>query len=389
MLTVSPRRRLIRWPSRGALLLLACYVAVLLYVQISARVLRHRAENLLIVVRELQVNKSTWVDLQQIMTRWGAHGHNEGSCTAERCDYTVWLSDLPVNPRYADLVLFFSNLGHGHWASADLHVSLEKGVVTRATYGLSVIVPKGYGARWEREQPQSPGYVPYSTGMYQLIARATEQSELSQLCCRWPDPVPHPNYRLRKPNGCEGCLAIWTEFTPQATSAERLRMTSFNFDCVTRWTPCADEEDIMPVAGAEYYQQTMQSQARNDRQSRCAYSVAELSSAALNAAVARIESLPKQPGSYTEGPRVRWMKQLGGAVSWKQNEAVMFHASTESPQGKLIWNAFLDRKPLILLYPSSPDKNILEIYTCGILPDTEQNEKEVSAGVALGKGIPE
>jgi hypothetical protein len=278
-------------------------------------------------------------------------------------------------------------LGHGHLANVSLQVVIEQGIVKLTSFHLWVEVPKGYGTRWEREQQQDPGYVPYSTGEYTLMAKATSRLELEHLCCYWPNPVPHPNYVLTKPGGCEGCLAIWTEFLPQATWAERMRLTAFNFNCITRWKPCADEEDIMPGVGAEYEQQRRAGMIRYSRQDQCAYSVTELSNAALNAAVVRVESIPMEPANGQEYPKLRLIKQLGGHEVWYSNETVNIDATMEGRQGRLISEAFTDRKPLIILYPHGPKANMLLPYTCGLLPYSEQVEKDVTAGVSLGKGL--
>lgn len=117
------------------------------------------------------------------------------------------------------------------------------------------IVPKGYGPRSERESPHLPGYEPFANDSYELIASAESTVSISQLCCYWPNPVPHPNYLLYKITTCGGCFGIVTTFSPQAAPAEKLFVTNFNFDCMTRWKPCADEEDIMPGVGARYWRE--------------------------------------------------------------------------------------------------------------------------------------
>jgi len=369
------------------LVFVACYAALLLYVQVSERVMRHRAERLLAEMRGLQVGKSAWADLQRIRTRWGAWGNYEGTCTEEHCDYTVSFADVSGGWLFARVVSF---LGHGHLAEVFLNVRVEQGIAKQSSFTLWVEVPKGYGTRWEREQPQEPGYVPYSSGEYALKARASSRLEIAYPCCYWPDSVPHPNYVLRKPSGCANCLAILTDFLPQAPLADRLRLTDFNFSCITRWKPCSDEEDIMPEAGAEFAQQRQERMIQNKRQDQCAYSVSELSKAALNAAVVRVESIPKERMNGPEYSQLRLIKRLGGDAIWDPNETVNIDASMdERPGSRLISEAFTNRKPLIVLYPHGPEANMLEPYTCGLLPFSEQVEKDVTAGVSLGKGLPQ
>jgi hypothetical protein len=385
-MAVPRQQKYLRWLRRGALVLIVCYAALLIYVQVSERVMRHRAERLLATMRELQVGKSGWVDLQQIRTQWGAWGSSQGPCTEERCEYSVSLTDVAGGSWFEALVFY---LGHGHLSNASLQVMVERKIVKLTSFHLWVEVPKGYGTRWEREQPQDPGYVPYSSGPYTLMAKASTRLGLEHLCCYWPDPVPHPNYVLTKPGGCTNCLAIWTEFLPQATWAEKLRVTNFNFNCVTKWKPCADEEDIMPEAGAEYEQQRQASMIRAKRQDQCSYSVKELSDAALNAAVVEVESIPKGCSDGLQCVKLRLVKQLAGPATWVANEILDVDASMEGLQGRRISEAFTDRKPLIVLYPDGPKEKMLLPYTCGLLPYSEEAERNVTVGVSLGKGIPE
>jgi hypothetical protein len=73
--------------------LLALIAGLAVFVQIQQHILRWRAERLLADMREMQSHKSAWADAQKIMTRWGAWGSCEGSCTREKCGYTIVLED--------------------------------------------------------------------------------------------------------------------------------------------------------------------------------------------------------------------------------------------------------------------------------------------------------
>ena len=63
------------------------------FVQLEQHLLRWRAERLLADIRQIQMGKSTWADAQRFMTKWGTWGHYEGSCTAEKCDYSIAMED--------------------------------------------------------------------------------------------------------------------------------------------------------------------------------------------------------------------------------------------------------------------------------------------------------
>src|SRR6185369_15377150 len=90
----SRKSRLLRRAGVAVIVLMACYAVILLVVQVNARVTRRRAERLLAEMRRHEVGKSKWADLQTLKTQWGAWGHYEGDCTAKKCDYFIWLSEM-------------------------------------------------------------------------------------------------------------------------------------------------------------------------------------------------------------------------------------------------------------------------------------------------------
>jgi hypothetical protein len=233
-------------------ILFVAYRVVMFIAQVDAKIQRGRAERLRDEMRSLSVGRSTWGDLQGIRARWGKWGDYDGECTAAKCNYTVTLGS-PWGISRADRVLMY--VGHTHFAGASLHVEVKQGSVRLSSYSLHTFVPPGYGPRWEAEEVKKYQMVPYSTneGGYVLIGRASQLGELDNF---EQASLGHPQYALARPGGCMECLAIWTEFAPQISSEEKLRMTDFNFSCITRWTPCKDEPDIMPGVGEEYLSQT-------------------------------------------------------------------------------------------------------------------------------------
>src|SRR5579862_2986889 len=142
---VLPGGRIFKRVWATVLALSASYLLLLLYVQVSERIMRHRAERLVEEMRQLEVNKSTWDDLQGIRTHWGAWGDYEGDCTAKKCDYRIDFEDLPGGSALQRVVAY---LGHSNMASAMLDIRVEDGLVRRTTFQLLTAVPKGYGTRW-------------------------------------------------------------------------------------------------------------------------------------------------------------------------------------------------------------------------------------------------
>src|SRR5438876_539117 len=72
-----------------------------LAVQFQQRMLRWRAERLLADMHQIRLYQTTWADAQQLMHRWGAWGHYEGTCTSEKCTYIICLSNLASYNPYA------------------------------------------------------------------------------------------------------------------------------------------------------------------------------------------------------------------------------------------------------------------------------------------------
>jgi hypothetical protein len=143
---------------------------------------------------------------------------------------------------------------------------MKDGVVQSASYSLWVEVPARYGPRWEAERVKEDHVEPYSSfGGYELIARANQTATLPELCCDERGRREHPQYVLSAPGGCENCLAIFTDFTANASQEDKDRMTDFNFSCMTRWTPCRDEQDILPDVGREYEAQVEAERAEDKR----------------------------------------------------------------------------------------------------------------------------
>jgi len=168
--------------------------------------------------------------------------------------------------------------------------------------------------------------------------------------------------------------------------AEKMRATNFNFDCVTRWLPCVDEEDVMPVAAAEYAALVTAKKFQDERLEKCDYSLGDLSRASLNAVVVSIEALPGRDG---QDAKVRIAKQLGGPVVLSKETPFGFVAYHDGRQVPMIVDAFRNRQELIVLFGTAPENGRLASYPCGLLRDSDAVEKEVMKGISAGMGRPE
>ena len=210
-----------------AVLVLVAGLAV--YVQIQQHILRWRAERLLVDIREIQMGKSTWADAQRLMTRWGAWGGWQGSCTAKRCDYQIVIGDS-----------LSASLIHYQW--------LEEYYGWLGARGEAVV--GGFlvrdGIVWGKDFEMELDVRNLHGDYYTLMARATSVSRFSNE----PDLrlIRHPEYYVGMPDACEVCKAIYARFTPFADAGiVRGLMTDINLDCLTRFFPCVNEADAMPA----------------------------------------------------------------------------------------------------------------------------------------------
>ena len=351
-----------------------CCLLLLIAAQVVVWQSRVSAERLLGEMRSLEVGRSTGADVQALEGRWGRWALAEGPCGLLRCDLVVDVGDVYGAAGVSRLARM---LGAGHEAGARLQVTLRDGFVTRVAYTLTVQVPRGYGGRWDRTDLQRPGYVTYAPGSYNLIARAVSSKTLEVRCCSWPAPARHPAYVLNAPGVCVGCLALFAEYQPQASAEVKRELTGFNFDCMTRWTPCADEVDIMPEAGKQYVVQQRERWLEIDRLEACRYSVGELARAALNAVVVRAEPLPDGSGMW----QLTLVRALGKDMGWKAGETRWLDISSSAP----LTLRKLQGRDALMLVELGRDRYVHD-YPCGVFAATEGNVAEVTRALAFGEG---
>jgi hypothetical protein len=220
-----------RW--RRILRIAAFTVGVLLLgtvasVRIQRQILRRQAEHLLADIKELELGKSTWSDAQKIMTRWGAWGHYDGSCTQERCSYKIILPGLEYPPSFrrpVEALAMFAT--RDAYIEADLEVI--DGVVWGKDFAVLLDVVEGVFRHDE-------GY-----GLLASARTVWRTAEFNRYVSS-----DHPDYVVGHPGGCEGCEAVYSRFTPFVAPSELRDLMDFNLDCLTRLLQCRDQVDIMP-----------------------------------------------------------------------------------------------------------------------------------------------
>jgi hypothetical protein len=217
------------------ILLLLCVVWV--QAEVSQWLLRRRAEHLLADVRSLNVNRSGWPEAQVVIQKWSRYAVPTGSCTATACTYRVDL--LQVLPR---MLIGYPDPGVKNWlprivdrtglrsAAARAGFTVEHGVVTSKWFAEQVALPV---RTWNL---RGGAYVPdlaVSSGEF-LGFRVSEAG-----------PPLHPYRQVRNWKGPYG---VTVQFLPQEDSSERALLMDFQFACITQFSPCLNEGDILPEA---------------------------------------------------------------------------------------------------------------------------------------------
>ncbi len=220
------------------------YGLLLLWVHYRESVVRSRSEAMYAEFLKLRLGETTKPDIEVLRRRFTGSVTENVDCGVADCEYTI--RDVGSLSTWFPL----TRLAHDHMPSSQLTLKVKGNLLSSASFSVGVVVPKGYGTREERKWLSVPGYVPYSSGAYLLLGRATLVSTPQEL---WRGAQSaKADYRVWGPSGCTNCLAIWVSALPSLAAAKRLQIFDFNFECMTQWSMCTDKVDIMPTAGREY-----------------------------------------------------------------------------------------------------------------------------------------
>jgi len=334
------------------------------FIQIQAHLLRHRAEALLSDIRQLELRKSTWADAQNIISRWGAWGHYDGSCTAAECEYHVVIADV-FNKRLLPYRLALPYVVIGGWLGGRpvlVHASFTviDGVLWGKSFDASIVVP-----------PRS-----FSDYGYTLIGKAGSASRLSRF---GPEPqlALHKDYLIGRPGGCEGCLMAYARFTPNAHPSDVQRLMNFDLSCITRWQPCLELEQLMPQAWPQYLADQDRVQAAWEH-FNCDYPLDLLGREAENAALAEVVSsrTEKDLGEDRRILKFRLVKRLKGAQFWQMNTEAESRFGSPEHLGT-------GSKVILLFDHERGDVEVrnLDVERCGVIPFTTRSLAEVEQGI--------
>jgi hypothetical protein len=233
---------------------LSLVLITFLAVQIQQRTLRWHAERLSADMHQIRLYQSTWADAQQLMHRWGAWGHYDGSCTEASCEYKIEMDNIchynPRVPRHAwlDWLLTHDRFNLYSWfggraSAVRASFTVHDGTVWRESTSIGVSVPR---RRMRKENDFewsfSVGAVSYQR-LHQTLDNHLPNMGGSEGLAQ------HPYYKVWRPSGCEiNCQIVVAYYSTHTPPAEIERITSYNFSCFTRFNPCMQIVDLLPAA---------------------------------------------------------------------------------------------------------------------------------------------
>jgi hypothetical protein len=353
MVTVWRGWKLCKWVLTG---LLAIYLVLLAAVQISQRITRRRAENLLSDLRGLKLERSSWSDAQALMQRWGRWGGYKGTCDADHCEYEIQFNSVgiavrstPTSYRFFDLFNRPAEMAATVLGARVSYVEggfrLQNNLVVGTWFSLATNVPGGGGPLFSR-----------------VIGIRTRNLEPYNL---WPEKDPHPEYRTVLRSGTIG--SFFTQFTAATKPEDVEWLTAFNFSCMTRWVPCEGMGDLLPSAWAKYKAESKRVSAIRDRIGNCAYSLKDLIDASERVALVQVAKPNAQKRQWSPYP-ARLVESLKGSGSWHSGDA------------RAIWSGSDPIAPTeILLF--TDDSDPVYPHDCGVIPATPENLRTVRADV--------
>ena len=378
---MSTRRRWVRVLRATALTAFALLAALFAFVQIQQHLLRWRAERLLADIRQIQMGKSTWADAQVFMTKWGRWGTYTGSCTPEKCMDWIQIQDDVWYLRSAcgESCGFLRRVerpygwlgGRTAMAEAQLEVANKK--ITTAGFSLFIEVPAGHSREWPAE--------------HGLVGHATEYAAPLDPYNFRGQRLLHPEYWIGKPGGCEGCVKLDTTFTPFVSQEKLLRLTGFDLTCITRWSPCANEGDLMPSAWNEYEAELAGDDDREKAFETCEVPLEFFGREYQDIAIAEIlasETL-REPNHVESIAKIRIIRSLKGQTHLSPEKAAYFTVFDRG-RGVAGWSStdLTAGEKYILMGGFgewSGGGKLLALDDCGVVPFSDQNLAAIQRGI--------
>lgn len=387
-----------------ALALGLCAVLLLTFVAsgIEQRLFRRRAEFLLSQVQSLELRKTPWQDAQVQFQRWGPNRVIGNPCDAHRCSLQVTLDEF-VFGYFTQRNLFVKLDDYFRWR---LKLSYDMGPFVRMEYSLiqAYVFLGGHPARimanigmrdgvvWSKEfhvWVETYGHPIDWSGNWRLeftlIASVYTVSGFERHFGGLIDPqlMLHPYYSIGRPGGCTMCVEGWAIFTPYAAPADVHRLMQLDLSCLTRWRHCLRQNDIMPVAWAQYLAERALVDSSSDKLA-CSPSLLEiLGRDSANIAMVEIlkyhDKVDRQ-GYDSEVVNVRLLKRLKAVDDWNVGETREVHVWGGNGGDSLKMSA---GRKLILFRRRGPSSETwsISLSTCPITLVDETNLSLIRRGI--------
>lgn len=388
----------------GAFVVLV-FLLILLWVQVQERMLRWRAERLMAEVHKIQLYQTPFADAQRLMDEWNRWGLWDGACTANDCRFTIELSDASwkawhfrIREPFGTLLrdqgyAFYQWLG-GRYGALSVSITVQDGKVWRTS---AVLVVAG--------RPRDPSGVDKEVD---LVALTKSRQRLRASEADWwiiggdDALVSHPYYKAGRPSqckaNCEEAVVVYSTHMPQE---DIVRLTSYDFSCLTRWTPCTRVEELLPAAQGWFFYEENQLEAMHPSLKTAPPKACDLPLWALardqfEVVVADV----KQAGTETTGTETREVDEatvvetLKGKQNWAAGTVVkVYPFAGEFKRPPFEQAEHLEAgKRYILLPLEDPrgnpvawrdDQRSVAAIRCGAWADTPEARRDLNKGFAM------
>jgi len=370
-----------------AILLVSLAMIAAVSIPIQQGILRWRAERLLSDIHALQLGKSTWIDAQKIMTRWGAWGQYKGICTQERCSYQIEMEDF-----FGQIPTFNRKTGHV-WDAAqgwpwllrtyEFFGGRSAIVIARFEVIRDVVWAKDFVFGLDVDEKNAEERWDY------LLFGSANTEWRTERFGQHAEPG-HPEYVVGRPGGCEGCEVVYARYTPYASPKDVDRLLDFDLECLTRRNPCRHAIDIMPATQRQLITERTVREKEIDAGrypwSECLSPPEFLGRDQANVVLAQVESAHLDDrNDGTLDVDFRLLDRMKRATFWNQDAVrtvILPARATEDPSRKM--SVLVPGQKFILafrsLYPVESTKSI-DVDACNPISLNDQNLNAILRGI--------
>lgn len=270
-----------------------------------------------------------------------------------------------------------NSLIRGRLIDVTASLRIENGVVLESSFKLFIL-----------GRPSIPLGMDETSG---LVGKATEYMKGFDPYDFREQRLLHPEYWIGKPGGCEGCIKLYTGFTPLAGRQKMMELTDFNFSCITRWSDCSEETEILPAAGKQFEQESSGRDARNEAFEQCKVPLEFWGREYSEFALLRINRVTRLYGDVGHAigkeifADVEIKKTLKGDFKWREHFPILVDVFDRG-EGIKGWSALdmqADRDYIVagVYSPYGADHRFLAMDDCGLIPFNTENLAAIQRGI--------